>query len=347
MVSQHHYLLILVFKTVGLICQTLFYGVYAALIPFSTHFLLKRKTMSKANKLMFSITIFMFLLSTAYWVTSVGSEISTLVDTFSSSPDRPTVWSNLFELFNSLLLINYVLTDGVVVWRAWVLCKDGSKKILMVPLFLLLCTSLSVLATVSIRAAMLVIGEKKLKPIIDVMQMVNLVLSLLTNICATSIIGWRAWQHRQEVREVVSKERGTNSKVGRILVLLVESGLIYCISGLFVLLASLVRLPHGTLGDIYTTVHVQIAGIYPTVVLTLVSQKRSLKEGVFSTVGNTSAVVETRLESMNFGTNPVIETSMISHDERSYHEDGDEGRSSAESRSEMEKDYSGRMEEKP
>ncbi|KAL5485980.1 hypothetical protein ACEPAI_7024 [Sanghuangporus weigelae] len=345
MASQRQYLLILLIKTIGLICQTLFYGVYAALIPFSTHFLLRRKTMSKANKLMFSITIFMFLLSTAYWVTSIGSEISTLVVTSSSSPDRLTVWSSLSELFNSLLLINYILTDGIVVWRAWVLCKDGSKKILMVPLFLLFCTSLSVLATVSIRAAMLVIGGKKLKPIIDIMQMVNLVLSLLTNICATSIIGFRAWQHHREVREVLSKERGTNSKVERILVMLVESGLIYCISGLLVLLASLVRLPHGTLGDIYTPVHVQIAGIFPTIVLTLVSQKRSLKEGAFSTAGNTSAVVTNRLESMNFGTNPAIETSMLSHDERSY-QDEDEHRSSAESRSEVEKDYSGRLKEK-
>ncbi|KAL5504107.1 hypothetical protein ACEPAH_8180 [Sanghuangporus vaninii] len=343
MTSQKQHLLILLFKTISLICQTLFYGIYAALIPFSTHFLLKRKTMSKGNKLMFSITIFMFLLSTTYWVSSVGNEISTLVVIFSSSPDRLTVWSSLFTLFNSLLLINYVLTDGVVVWRAWVLCKDGSKKILIVPLFLLLCTSLSVLTTIAIRVTMLVIGEK-LDSVIDVMQMVNLVLSLLTNICATSIIGWRAWQHRQEVREVVSKERGTNSKVGTILVLLVESGLIYCISGLLVLLASLVRLPHGTLGDIYTPVHVQIAGIYPTVVLTLVSQKRSLKEGAFSTMVNTSAVVTNRLESMNFGTNPAVETSMISHDERSYHEDED--RSSAESRSEADEDYSDRRKEK-
>ncbi|KAL5525816.1 hypothetical protein ACEPAG_7153 [Sanghuangporus baumii] len=345
MTSQRQHLLILLFKTISLICQTLFYGVYAALIPFSTHFLLKRKTMSKANKLMFSITIFMFLLSTTYWVSSVGNEISTLVVIFSSSPDRLTVWSSLFTLFNSLLLINYVLTDGVVVWRAWVLCKDGSKKILMVPLFWLFCTFLSVLATIAIRVTMLVIGDK-LDSIIDVTQMVNLVLSLLTNICATSIIGFRAWQHRQEVREVVSEKRDTNSRVERILVLLVESGLIYCISGLLVLLASFVRLPHGTLGDIYTPVHVQIAGIYPTVVLALVSQKRSLKEGAFSTAGVTSAVAVTQLESMNFGINPTIETSTIFHDETSHYEDEDEHRSSVESRWEAEQEYSGRQKEK-
>ena len=48
------------------------------------------------------------------------------------------------------------------------------------------------LATIGIRVAILAIGEK-LHPILDVTQMVNLVLSLLTNICATSIIGFRAW----------------------------------------------------------------------------------------------------------------------------------------------------------
>ncbi|KAL5525814.1 hypothetical protein ACEPAG_7151 [Sanghuangporus baumii] len=298
--SQHQHLLIIIFKTISLICQTLFYGVYAALIPFSTHFLLRRKTMSKANKLMFSITILMFLLSTMYWVTSIGSEISTLVIFFSSSPDRSTVWSSLFELFNSLLLINYVLTDGIVVWRAWVLCKDGSKKILMVPLFLLFCTSLSVLATVSIRAAMLVIGEKKLKPIIDVIQMVNLepggtigrsesparrIRTHLLNIgpagftrLASASSPWNSWRHLY----VCSRSNRWN------------------------------------LSDNCT---------HPCKPEAVAERGSLFYCGQYVRRGDESIRV---------------------HELRSYHEDEDEDehRSSAESRSEVEKDYSGRLKEK-
>ena len=122
----------------------------------------KKKPMSRSHKFMFGVTVFMFLLSTAYWTVSLGNLIDTINTYFSSNPNRLTIWSNLFPLFNSLLLINvsevpsclkpvqtghwlllqkYVLTDCVVVWRAWVLCKFGGKKIFLVPMLFLLCTS--------------------------------------------------------------------------------------------------------------------------------------------------------------------------------------------------------------
>jgi len=41
---------------------------------------------------------------------------------------------------------------------------------------------------------------------------------------------------------------------------------------------SLIRLPYGTLGDLYTPLNVQIAGAYPTIVLLLVSSQRSLTD---------------------------------------------------------------------
>ena len=88
-----------------------------------------------------------------------------------------------------------------------------------------------------------------------------------------------------------------------------------------------------------------LQGIYPTVVLVLVSQKRSLKEGAFSTAGNATAGVITRIETMNFGTNPAVEGSAIFHDDggSSDEEFGD----SAESRSEAEREvYSDRSKEK-
>ena len=85
-------------------------------------------------------------------------------------------------------------------------------------------------------------------------------------------------------------------------------------------------------------------GIYPTVVLILVSQKRSLKEGAFSTVGNPTADVVTRIETMNFGSNPAIGRSGIFDDERPSDE---EFGYSAESQLEVEREsYSDRPKEK-
>ncbi|EJD06701.1 uncharacterized protein FOMMEDRAFT_165424, partial [Fomitiporia mediterranea MF3/22] len=142
------------YTTISLICQTLFYGVYAALIPLSTHFLLKRKTMSRANKFMFALTIFMFLLSTAFWASSVANLITTVNVFYASSPDHTPAAFLLYPLFNALILVNYIVTDSVVVWRAWVLCKNSSKGIFVVPFLLLACTSVSILVTIGIRVTM-------------------------------------------------------------------------------------------------------------------------------------------------------------------------------------------------
>ncbi|KAL5526598.1 hypothetical protein ACEPAF_8322 [Sanghuangporus sanghuang] len=171
---QHSDQVKLLYKTISLICQTLFYGIYAALIPFSSYFLLRKKTMTKANKIMFGMTIFMFLLSTVFWTASVANLIATLNIFYASSPEQSSEWFMLFPLFNALLLVNYVLTDSVVVWRASVLCKDG----------------MSVLAFIGIRVTMAVSGRNLNQ--IDISQMTNLVLSLLTNVFATSIIAYRA-----------------------------------------------------------------------------------------------------------------------------------------------------------
>ncbi|KAL5485981.1 hypothetical protein ACEPAI_7025 [Sanghuangporus weigelae] len=264
---------------------------------------------------MFSITISMFLLSTVFWAVSVANLIVTLNGSYASSPDQSSEWPRLFPTFNALLLVNYVFTDSVVVWHAWVLCKDGNKAILTIPMFFLICTSNHVCTRNYWHQSFNGCLRRNLNHIIDISQMTNLVLSLLTNIFATSIIAYRAWQHRQSIRETLSRERDTSTKVEKILALLVESGLIYCVSGIMVLLASVLRLPFGILGDFYTPVHVQVAGIYPTVVLVLVSQQRSLKEGAFSTAGNLTGVVSAQLGSMDFTSNPGLVISTIFHDD--------------------------------
>ncbi|KAJ7141397.1 hypothetical protein C8R44DRAFT_867020 [Mycena epipterygia] len=47
------------------------------------------------------------------------------------------------------------------------------------------------------------------------------------------------------------------------------------------LVASAVRLPYGTLGDLYTSINVQIAGVYAPAVLLLVSNYSSFNETNF------------------------------------------------------------------
>ncbi|KAL5513538.1 hypothetical protein ACEPAH_3937 [Sanghuangporus vaninii] len=295
-----------------LVCHTFFFGVFCVFLPICSFVLLKKGMKSRANKFMFVVTLFMFCLSTGYWIAAMGSVMSLIKSRLLSPTPHDPDFS--LPLFSAILLVNYVLTDSVVIWRAWVLCRDCSRKSLYFSIFLLLCATVSIIVTVAFRIGTTVLGPvrgSRLDYMVEITQMTNLGFSLSANICATSIICIKAWKYRKDL----GKSFRGRTKVERVFVILVESGFIYCASGIFAMVASVIRLPHGTLGDIYTArVHVQFAGIYPAVVLILVSQERTLEEGVFSVGRQSANVGEPPIESMDFRENPALTMSMVSNE---------------------------------
>lgn len=153
-------------------------GLYAALIPISTYILLyvsssprriharlprlclgrKKGFKSRANVVMLSVTTFMFLLTTAYWTVSFASVVQNI--RLSLLTSEPHDGSLSEPLWNAIVLVNvriisayvstadhgdsqYIITDGVVVWRAWILCQDSivCKRMLFVSLFFLAWTA--------------------------------------------------------------------------------------------------------------------------------------------------------------------------------------------------------------
>uniref|UniRef100_A0A0W0FXP5 Uncharacterized protein n=1 Tax=Moniliophthora roreri TaxID=221103 RepID=A0A0W0FXP5_MONRR len=242
----------------------------------------------------------MFNVSTVYWILKIIDLLSIIrgLDGMSSSGGKDYN-ASAERVLGAFALINYILTDGVVLWRAWVLCNMESKWLLFVPLFFLVCCSL--IATIAIRITLEVIPVaesstyQKLTRAIDICQIANLVFSLIINFSTTLIIAMKAWRFRrwiaQDLRAIRNKKRTGGE---RVLILLIESGLFYCISGATVLVSSLIRLPFGTLGDIYTPVNIQVAGIYPIVVLLLVSQGKSLDRTVFNTMTQQAPIVPNR-----------------------------------------------------
>ncbi|KAF9062548.1 hypothetical protein BDP27DRAFT_1176911, partial [Rhodocollybia butyracea] len=281
--------LTLLYHSIGLVAQTFVYGIYTCLMPISTFVMLQTGLRTPIRKFLLAMTIFMYSLSSIHWILSVVNMIQSiqfwfLVDPLNPSDKDPPP---LVPLFSALILVNYILTDGVVVWRAWVLCNDSSSRALKIPLGMLFCLSLSVAATIVIRVLLTSPLENNarvstvLERAIDATQVANLVLSLLTNVSSTSIVGVKAWNYRQDIKKDFECLQGKKSKADKVLVILFESGVLYIISGIMVLTASVIRLPHGTLGDIYTPVNFQIAGIYPLVILLLVNRESPLKKSVF------------------------------------------------------------------
>ncbi|KAJ7837726.1 hypothetical protein B0H13DRAFT_2105244 [Mycena leptocephala] len=213
----------ILYVVLGLVAQTLFFGQ-------------KRGLKTTAHMILLVITLFMYLLSATYWAYRIADVISRI------TPSSPV--TRLLTLFNALTLLNYILCDGVVIWRARLICSPDHRKYLYFPLFCLGITAVAVCDLIKV---------------VDILQISALSLSLISNLSSTGVVGIAAWRHREAVR---------------ILRILLESGVLYCISGLLGLACSLIR-------DLYTPVNVQIAGMYTPVVLLLVSMQRSLSETSF------------------------------------------------------------------
>ncbi|KIK52333.1 hypothetical protein GYMLUDRAFT_180230, partial [Collybiopsis luxurians FD-317 M1] len=174
----------------------------------------------------------------------------------------------------------YIVTDGVVIWRAWILCKHESKKLLILCISVFICAACSGLATIVIEVLEnFTSSEDKerssiLTRAIDVCHVMMLVLSLLTNLLATSIISLKAWRFRRMF--YITWANG-----GRILALLIESGVLYSALLIITLVFTVIDLPVGSLGDLITPVSLQLSGMYPLIVLIMVSYNQSLDNTSF------------------------------------------------------------------
>ncbi|KAK0243186.1 hypothetical protein EDD85DRAFT_900395 [Armillaria nabsnona] len=302
------------YHTITLGCQTLVYGMYTIIMPICSYVMLKRGLQRKSHILLFCMLDFMFSLSTAYWILSLYQDANLIATSFLHEVSHDVH----MPLLNALVLLNYVLTDGVVVWRAWVICQDEYSKMLILPLAFLCLTFLSVLITIGLRVAETVlydtqqifIAHRGIDFALDGLQVADVVLSLLTNIFSTSIIGVKAWRYRHWVTSELQLKRKNTTTAERILTLLVESGIVYCLSGLMILITAVIRLPDGTLGDLYTPVTVQFAGIYPAIVILLVHRQGELNKTVmFSLQGQGDALDASNLGTIEFGDNPHVNSS--------------------------------------
>ncbi|KAF9065959.1 hypothetical protein BDP27DRAFT_1297897 [Rhodocollybia butyracea] len=278
------------YKLIGLIAQTFVYGIYTCLMPISTFVLLKTGLQTSIQKFLLGMTIFMYMLSSVHWVVSIINLMQSIQLWFVSlNPDECP--PDFVPVFSALMMANCILSDGVVVWRARVICNsDWSSRTLKIPVAMLCCFSISVAATIIIRI-LLESPEagsdarlfRVLSRALDVSQILNMVFSLLTNLFSTSIVGVKAWKYHQNIKKDFECLQGKKSKADKVLVILVESGVLYTFFGIGILIpATFIHLPSGTLADIFTPVGFQIAGIYPLVVLLLVNRGSPLKRSVFA-----------------------------------------------------------------
>lgn len=76
----------------------------------------------------------------------------------------------------------------------------------------------------------------------DIMAYIGLGLSLLINVVATSSIGITAWRHRQSIMSNLGQS-SRRTQVEKILILLIESSLLYCLANVILTSCRAIYLP--------------------------------------------------------------------------------------------------------
>ncbi|KAJ3748086.1 hypothetical protein DFH05DRAFT_882375 [Lentinula detonsa] len=284
---------------IGIIPEMMLYGIYSTLFTISTYIMIGQGLDVPSRKFLLGLTTFMYTVTTMYMAASIANMIQLIQSLFFGFSTRNVI--NI-QIFNALFLVNYGLTDGVVVWRAWVLCRFDHRTALFTSVFFLCCALLSEMSTIAVRVTLSCLPPSddnaflSLSRVINITQVLNLGLSLLTNLTATGTISFKAWRLRKMFFTGLSRPR-----TGKIMVFIVESGVLYSISLITILIATLIPLPKGTLGDLYTPVNLQLAGMYPLIVLIMVNKNRTLDKvvSVFSDnhethpIGNFTTVIDT------------------------------------------------------
>ncbi|KAJ8096206.1 hypothetical protein PM082_000115 [Marasmius tenuissimus] len=289
----------ILYHTIGLTLQTFFFGIYASLAIYSIYSILTERLKNGIQKTLFLLSMLMFFISAIFWAShAIGTIRLISFNLMEHQPRSPRAgWVIHAQLISgAFALINYALTDAVVLWRAWLLCRGDFGKVLYIPLFFFCCASASITTTIVVRITMQCIPHedgitddprvRSLTRAIDICQVGILVFSLLVNLFTTGMIALKAWRFRKWIRSDLDALGRRRTRGEKIMVTLVESGSLYCLSGTTALVATVTRLPDGTLGNLYTPVNTQLAGMYPIVVLLLVSHEKTLESTMFPRIAS-------------------------------------------------------------
>ncbi|KAF7330059.1 hypothetical protein MKEN_00270000 [Mycena kentingensis (nom. inval.)] len=259
------------------------YGVFLCVGAMSTYSLSKRGLRGNlARQILLAFTLVMLFSATAHLALYMASILVQFPTLAAEYVDPETLLQRFSIARTCLRRLTYFLSDIIVVWRAWVIWSDHR----LVHAFLAIClvgtgaTSLTLLVwnfnstfhgTRYDRDAQNFLGTFGL---------------LFTNFTATALIGYKLWYYRTNIKKYISRSTDGHTKVESILILLMESGGLYCVFWIFLMIGD-----YGYYGRDFELEWFQpnISGLYPTIIIFMVSRQMMISEEVLSYGGGSSA----------------------------------------------------------
>ncbi|KAJ7586965.1 hypothetical protein C8J56DRAFT_1083078 [Mycena floridula] len=171
--------------------QSLFYGIYSALVIIVLYKLWTNKVKLAAHSILIAAVISMFATSTTPTFVDLAFSLIQLPAFGVDPPNvvRPLIKMQIVD--DTMLRLNYLIGDFIVVWRAWILWTNHPR------VHMLMC------------------------------------------ICLFGTFAYKVWEYKVEIKQNLGLSHNKMTKVERVLILLMESGSIYCLIWLTTLVFSL------------------------------------------------------------------------------------------------------------
>ncbi|KAI0047542.1 hypothetical protein FA95DRAFT_1678994 [Auriscalpium vulgare] len=290
-------------SVLALLADVYLYGIYSLLCAFTLFILSPKFKGNFTNKCLVGATLVMYLVSTSSVVLHTVEYLQLLaldpVDSALKDSTKPYAKASVLDgLAYSIPAIHFIFGDAIVVWRLWVIWIH-SWRIVVGPLILLFCTSAVVLAQIVLAATSCAAGDLqaicigtepsalwKFMPV--KLYFASLALTLCTNCIVTGLIAYRAWIHYRSSQ--VMRIRIGRDRTLAVLLLLVESGALYC--GIWMSLIILWPFAISDPQRVYrfTDLIPQLTGMYPTVIIVICALQRSYADTVISSPDDLTAV---------------------------------------------------------
>ncbi|KAJ7590292.1 hypothetical protein C8J56DRAFT_888460 [Mycena floridula] len=253
--------------------EWLLLGIHTALFFIAVYLILIKGVLKSRSRLFLLLTtIVMFSDSMIGNTLDLTVEVAEIRHLGFNRPDfhRPLIL-RLAVVSSCVQRLNYILSDAIVVWRAWVFWPNN----IAVHTTLCLCMLATIATTVADMARVGLSYYGKEEPVGAGPKSLLLTFSpFITNFLATVLIGFRVWLYRRDISSKLGPSR--DKHVERILYLLVESGLLYCIFWLILLTVDLIDTEAA--GDVTAMlggISISLSSLYPTVIIIVVAMERS------------------------------------------------------------------------
>ncbi|KAJ7584975.1 hypothetical protein C8J56DRAFT_1027444 [Mycena floridula] len=280
--------------------QFLVHGLYTTIVSIVLYMLCTRPiSFVAARNILIAITTIMFACSTTTIALDLYGYVAQLPLLGYNPPDLRNMMVAVGISINCLTRVNYLISDAVVVWRAWVLWTNHVK----VRFLLCICMFGSFVG---------VLIDKVFGALYDVDPIGNarfspagpraLIMSLplfITNLVSTYLVARKVWEYRQELKKNLEAKKKT--QIEKILIILTESGAIYCliwIPFMYLGVSTDQKAIESMAYQIVAAVLPQISAIYPAIIILLVVLERTHLD---STISGTAFST-----SVHFASNPRL-----------------------------------------